>query len=413
MKTQTKWIKSLPNPEGILEKTQLINRRYLTESGFPEKANEAWRLTDLKKLEKLLEVPLKTKSNKHEYSNNIFTQKDKNNYLIINLGEANKSSKLAELPEGTNYLTEEEIEEKLNKLPKNLNDNEYWQLALNRSSTKTIIALKIDSKNTQHIDLIIPTDSEAFISTRVILIIKKESKVNLLEILDSKSISSISHSIEIYMEEGAEVKHGFIGLGAGDRSSLLNTILVEQDSMTHYSFTSILSGWNLCRIEPQIRQLKGNAYTQIKNLQITNNREQISMRSSIIFEGPDGTLDQINKSIANANSHCIFNGSVQVPRIAQKTNASQMSRNLLMSKRARIDTKPELEIIADDVKCIHGATVSQLQEDELFYLRSRGISTEQSKALLLEGYCQEVLDSLPLDPNLIKELRNILLYPNK
>ena len=72
-----------------------------------------------------------------------------------------------------------------------------------------------------------------------------------------------------------------------------------------------------------------------------------------------------------------------------------MSRNLLLSDRARVDTKPELEIVADDVRCAHGATVSQLQEDELFYLQSRGIAASAAAALLLRGACQEVIDQLP------------------
>jgi Fe-S cluster assembly protein SufD len=91
----------------------------------------------------------------------------------------------------------------------------------------------------------------------------------------------------------------------------------------------------------------------------------------------------------------VFNGAVQVPREAQRTDAAQLSRSLLLSDRARIDTKPELEIVADDVKCAHGATVSQLQSEELFYLRSRGIAEAQAARLLLDGYCQEVLRDLP------------------
>ena len=78
------------------------------------------------------------------------------------------------------------------------------------------------------------------------------------------------------------------------------------------------------------------------------------------------------------------------------------------SNSARIDTKPELEIIADDVRCTHGATVSQLQEEELFYLRSRGISSNQASYLLLKGYCQEIIDSLPLAANRWQILNKLL-----
>jgi Fe-S cluster assembly scaffold protein SufB len=91
----------------------------------------------------------------------------------------------------------------------------------------------------------------------------------------------------------------------------------------------------------------------------------------------------------------VFNGAVRVPRAAQRTNAAQLSRSLLLSDRARIDTKPELEIVADDVRCAHGATVSCLQQDELFYLQSRGIAAEQASALLKRAFCEEVLRELP------------------
>ena len=126
------------------------------------------------------------------------------------------------------------------------------------------------------------------------------------------------------------------------------------------------------------------------------------------FEGPEGTLDQLQKSAADKSSHCIFNGAVSVPRVAQKTNASQLSRNLIMSTKARVDTKPELEIIADDVKCAHGATISQLQEDEIFYLRSRGITTNEATNLLLKGYCQEILHEYPMEEKEEQLLNEIL-----
>ena len=121
------------------------------------------------------------------------------------------------------------------------------------------------------------------------------------------------------------------------------------------------------------------------------------MNSFMRFDGPDGEFDQLQKNLVSGHSHTVFNGAVSVPKVAQKTNASQLSRNLMLSPRARVDTKPELEIVADDVRCTHGATVSQLQEDQLFYLRSRGISEIEAAKLLLRGYCKEITSSLPVE----------------
>ena len=142
--------------------------------------------------------------------------------------------------------------------------------------------------------------------------------------------------------------------------------------------------------------------------QIVCYNNQITTHSNVLFNGPNGCLNQLQKAAACKRSHSIFNGAISVPKIAQKTNASQLSRNLLLSDLARIDTKPELEIVADDVKCSHGATVSQLQKEELFYMLSRGISSEQATSLLLKGYCQEIIDSLPIEALRWKILDKIL-----
>ena len=170
----------------------------------------------------------------------------------------------------------------------------------------------------------------------------------------------------------------------------------------------IQKGWCLSRIEPRIIQLNGKSKTSLKGLQISTEKEQVATHSLVRFNGPEGYLNQLQKAAACKRSHSIFNGAISVPKIAQKTNASQLSRNLLLSDLARIDTKPELEIVADDVKCSHGATVSQLQKEELFYMLSRGISSEQATSLLLKGYCQEIINSLPIEAGRWKILDKML-----
>ncbi len=200
---------------------------------------------------------------------------------------------------------------------------------------------------------------------------------------------------EIKVESQVELTHGLISLGKEKESSSMCTLAVEQSEKSKYSLHSIHHGWDYARFEPRIIQSEGEASTIIKGLQVTKSKEQIATHSLIRFEGPNGKLDQLQKAVASEYSHCIFNGSIEVPQKAQKTEAAQLSRNLLLSKRARIDTKPELEIVADDVRCTHGATVSQLQDEELFYLLSRGIDNKHANSLLLKGYYDEVISHFP------------------
>ncbi|MGD8788748.1 MAG: SufD family Fe-S cluster assembly protein, partial [Burkholderiales bacterium] len=111
---------------------------------------------------------------------------------------------------------------------------------------------------------------------------------------------------------------------------------------------------------------------------------------------PHGTSEQIHKIIAGGTSHAVFNGKIVVREGAQQTNSSQQNRNLLLSPRATVDTKPQLEIFADDVKCAHGATVGQMDADEVFYLMSRGLSETAARNLLTYAFAKEVVEHIPV-----------------
>ena len=112
---------------------------------------------------------------------------------------------------------------------------------------------------------------------------------------------------------------------------------------------------------------------------------------------PHGNADQLHKTLVDDRAHSVFSGRIVVPHAAQLTNASQLNRNLLLSDKGRVNTKPQLEIVADNVKCAHGATVSQLQADEIFYLQSRGIDAKQAQRLLIYAFAMEILDRIFLE----------------
>ena len=199
----------------------------------------------------------------------------------------------------------------------------------------------------------------------------------------------------LFIGKSSLVNHGVISIGK-EKSNLINSLNVLQKSGSSYSLGSLHYEFDFARFEIKINQTQGAAKTIIKGMQITKNSQQISTNTKIEFNGPEGYLDQLNKSIANDKSHSIFEGIIIVPQIAQRTDAAQLSRNILLSKHAKIDTKPQLEIIADDVKCKHGATISQLNEDELFYMRSRGLALEEASKLQLKSYYQEIISFIPI-----------------
>jgi len=123
---------------------------------------------------------------------------------------------------------------------------------------------------------------------------------------------------------------------------------------------------------------------------------------------PHCTSHQQHKCIVDETAHAVFNGKIMVRPQAQQTNSSQSSRNLLLSNTAKVDTKPQLEIFADDVKCAHGATVGQLDSEEIFYLESRGLSKESARKLLTYAFAADIIHRIPV-ASLQQQLEKIVL----
>ncbi len=402
------WLDSLPLTEGYLKNEQSIGREFLLEQGMPSKEDEAWRLSNFKRLNSFLSLPtiIDSEDSKSKFKF-IFPEQDYNRERIIINPNKNPSLNI-DLPNGIEKLNNTEIEDNLGKIVKSSNIKNDISVCLNQASSLDILALKVKRNFNHSLEIIIPSIEEKSISTRIFLLVEEGAKLDLLQIFLGNNHSAHNHLIEIKLESKVELTHGLISLGEEKESSSICTLAVEQSEESKYSLHSVHHGWHYARFEPRIIQTKGEASTIIKGLQVTKSKEQIATHSLIRFEGPNGKLDQLQKAVASEYSHCIFNGAIEVPQKAQKTEAAQLSRNLLLSKRARIDTKPELEIVADDVRCTHGATVSQLQDEELFYLLSRGIDNEHANSLLLQGYYDEVISHFPKSAekwNLIEKLR--------
>ena len=275
--------------------------------------------------------------------------------------------------------------------------NENWVDLLNLclSSAKNVIGLKIEGSKVPPIEILSHASSNYFNAKTLIVFVEKNCNIDLLQINLGKDNSSLSQLTHVCLKENSCLNHGIVSYGQ-NKSYLSNSLNVIQEPNSEYNLGSIHYRFNYARFEIRIKQSEGNARTNIKGMQITKNNEQLGTYTKIEFNGRNGFLDQVNKSLADDKSHAIFEGSIIVPKIAQKTDASQLSRNLLLSNYAQIDTKPQLEIIADDVKCKHGATISQFNEEELFYMRSRGLTLTEANKLQLSSYFQEIISFIPV-----------------
>jgi Fe-S cluster assembly protein SufD len=200
---------------------------------------------------------------------------------------------------------------------------------------------------------------------------------------------------EIWLGENAQVSHTRLERESVEAFHIGKTAITQaRDS--RYTFNGITLGAKLSRHNLEIFQTGEQTETILNGLTMVAGQQTADTHSAIALNHPYGTSRQLHKCIVADKAHTVFNGRVFVAKAAQLTDAGQLNRNLLLSSKARVDTKPQLEIIADNVKCSHGATVSQLEDDEIFYLQSRGINATDAQNLLVNAFAAEIIHQLPI-----------------
>jgi Fe-S cluster assembly protein SufD len=242
-------------------------------------------------------------------------------------------------------------------------------------------------------------DTPIAMRPRTLIVLEAGSSLTIVEEYLHISVpdrSYFTNSVtEIWLGDTAKLNHTRIQ--DEDITAIhIGKTAVSQSQHSCYTGTAIDLGAKLSRHNWEIFQIGAQTETYLNGLAMVNGAQETDTHSSIALTHPHGTTDQLHKCIVDDRAHGIFNGKVFVPQAAQQTNAGQLNRNLLLSSTAKIDTKPQLEITADNVKCSHGATVSQLEDDEIFYLQSRGLDVETAKILLINAFAVEIIDRIPI-----------------
>jgi Fe-S cluster assembly protein SufD len=181
---------------------------------------------------------------------------------------------------------------------------------------------------------------------------------------------------------------------AQPQSSHVHTIGVNVDADAQYAATSVQSGAGLSRTELRVALVGEGATANLAGLAVALDTEHVDHHILIDHAVPRCTSTQVFRSILDGHARSVFTGKVVVRKDAQGTDSEQSNRNLLLSDDAIANTRPQLEIYADDVKCAHGATIGKLDEDSLFYLRQRGLDPAQARALLMGAFAGEVVDGI-------------------
>ncbi len=196
---------------------------------------------------------------------------------------------------------------------------------------------------------------------------------------------------EVVLGENSNVDHYKVQLES-ETAFHLGTFQVQQHAQSRLTSHVISLGGGLCRNEVNTVLNAEGAECILNGLYIGSNHQHVDNQTSIDHAKPHGTSDELYKGILSGHAEAVFNGKIIVRPDAQKTVSRQTNRNLLLSKEALVNTKPLLEIFANDVKCNHGATIGRLDEQALFYLRSRGLGSDEARSLLTIAFAQELID---------------------
>lgn len=287
--------------------------------------------------------------------------------------------------------------------------------ALNSATFQDVAALNVERN--QHISapihLLFITRANAsnpvLSVPRILITVAENASVTLIE--DYATLgdgATFTNAVtEISIRRNAQLHHTRIQR-EGKQSFHLGKSAISQARESRYNAVNLSLGGQLSRHTPEVTLQGEQAETVLDGLTLAAETQLADTHSTLAFTTSHCTAKQLHKCIIDDQARAVFNGKVYVPKAAQQTNAGQLSRNLLLSPKARVDTKPQLEIIADDVKCAHGATVSQLEEDAVFYLQSRGLDRESACDLLVEAFAAEILEKCPVPAMRQGLLRQVL-----
>jgi Fe-S cluster assembly protein SufD len=405
--------------EGWLQELKENAANWVRHSTLPGKKDEEWRFTDVSALRQF-DFNVGTK-NSVPLDFAAFTAISDTRLVFVNGVFVKELSTIADLPEGvvvSNLANLPNLDGELVKeyLAQAEGAREVFT-ALNTAGINDLAVIWLSSnvvvETPIHLVFITAGD-KVFAQPRCLVVAKKGSEVTLVEEFinsdtgkeQDKEIYLNNAVTEIWVDENASVNHTRI-----ERDSIeafhIGKTAVTQGRNSRYTCNAITLGGKLSRHNLEILQTGEQTETTLNGLTIISGNQLSDTHSALALNYPHSNSKQLQKNIIADKAHGVFNGKIFVPKPAQLTDASQLNRNLLLSPQARVDTKPQLEITADNVKCAHGATVSQLEDDEIFYLQSRGIDENSARHLLINAFAAEIINKIPV-PSLRKNLTQIV-----
>jgi Fe-S cluster assembly protein SufD len=389
------------------------------DQGFPSKKEEAWKYTSLNSVLK------------HDYS--VFPKHEKNieyndvkkyfiheidSYKIVFI-DGKYSSHLSQTThDGIDVCL---MSAALNKPKYQLIIENYFNKIATKDSLSSLNTAfsqegayihipknKLVEKPIQIIHFSTGNETALMHQPRNLIVVNENSHVQIIERHQSLTDNPVlTNSVtEIFANKRAIVDYYKIQ-NDNENASLIDSTFINQKQESHCSVHTFSFGGKLTRNNLNFYQNGERIDSTLKGVTIIGNKQHVDHNTLVHHIEPNCESHQDYKGIYNDSSTGVFNGKVLVNKEAQKTNAFQANNNILVSDKASINTKPQLEIFADDVKCSHGCTIGQLDESALFYMQSRGIPKKEAKALLMYAFSNNVLSSVKI-PEIKQRITKII-----
>ena len=375
---------------------QAIAKAKLQETGLPTVRDEAWRFTDIRALNQL-DLPVASADTEFEDTDKWWSKGIVNAVTVpyVN-GDFDINAKL---PEGVKLYTCNTAPEELkSQIGSALTDDKTPFVDLNHVLAKKVMILHV-SKNADvsrviHIKGI--TSADVQVHPRILVIAESFSRVQIVETWQGPAASRylVNPLSEFVVNAGAIVSH--TKLQDDSKTAFhIASIFVKQYGDSQYINHAVQFGAHVGRNDIVAELAASNSVCTLNGLYLPTAKQIHDTHSLVHHAMPHCESHELYKGALSEKGQGVFNGAIYVHKDAQKTNAYQTNRALLLSDNAKVNTKPQLEIYADDVRCSHGATIGQLDKQAMFYLQSRGLDPEVAKAMLTVAFTAEAIADMP------------------
>lgn len=248
-----------------------------------------------------------------------------------------------------------------------------------------------------HLIHVATAGAPTYFQPRQLFVVGTSASISVIEsyVTDGAPVF-VNNVAEIVVQENAQMQHFYIQAGDANARYVHHTEVYQQANSQYNNYKASFPGTSLWRNNMNIALDGENVESHLYGLYLAGGHQLVDNHTIVDHRKPHCNSNELYKGVMKDESAGVFNGKIFVRKDAQKTNAFQQNNNMLLGKKAVVDSKPQLEIFADDVKCSHGSTMGQFNPEALFYLKSRGIGDEKARALLVHAFAYDVTEKIPI-----------------